>query len=272
MPPLPMSPQVFSILSALVGERSGLHFDLPHAAVFGEKVAARAAELGFESLLDYYYFMRYDATGPQEADALIEALVINETYLFRELPPLEVMVRDLILPRVQAGHRPRIWSAACSTGEEPHTVAMLLEAHGLSGSVDLVASDISGAVLARARTGRFSRRAVRQDVPAFAAAWLTVGEREVVIDRRFTDAIEWRRINLLDQGAVTGMGLFDVILCRNVLIYFNDETVRRVVTALAGQLVSGGALFVGIAESLLRFAVPLSCEEQSGIFLYKKAS
>ena len=272
MPPLPMSPQVFSILSALVGERSGLHFDRAHAAAFGEKVAARAAELGFESLLDYYYCMRYDATGPQETDALVETLVVNETYLFRELPPLETMVRDLILPRVQAGQRPRIWSAACATGEEPHTVAMLLAAYGVAGAVDLVASDISGAALARARTGRFGRRALRQDVPVFAAGWLAVSEREVVIDRRFTDAIQWRRINLLDRGAVTGLGRFDVILCRNVLIYFNDETVRLVVTALADQLVSGGALFVGIAESLLRFAVPLSCEEQNGIFLYKKIS
>lgn len=270
MPPLPMSPQVFSILSALVAERSGLHFDLPHASTFGEKVAARAVEQGFDSLLDYYYFMRYDAAGPRELDALIEALVVNETYLFRELPPLETMVRDLVVPRVQQGHRPRVWSAACSTGEEPHTVAMLLAAYGVLDAVELVATDISGAALARARSGRFTRRALRQEVPPFAAHWLTVTEREVAIDRRFTDAIQWRRLNLLDADAVAAMGAFDVILCRNVLIYFNDETVRRVVTTLSGQLIEGGALFVGIAESLLRFAIPLSCEEQDGIFLYRK--
>jgi len=270
MPSLSMSPQVFSILSALVAERAGLHFDLPHATVFGEKVAARAAELGFESLLDYYYFLRYDAGGPAETEALIDALVVNETYLFRELPPLETMVRELLLPRVQAGQRPRVWSAACSTGEEPHTVAMLLATYGILEAVELVASDISGTALARARTGRFGRRALRYDIPGFAAGWLDVGEREIVIRRRFTDAIQWRRLNLLQQDAVAAMGLFDVILCRNVLIYFSDDTVRRVVTSLAGQLVEGGALFVGIAESLLRFAIPLSCEEQSGIFLYKK--
>jgi chemotaxis protein methyltransferase CheR len=265
-----MSPQVFAILSALVAERSGLHFDKQHAATFGEKIAARAAELGFDSLLDYYYFMRYDAAGAQETDALIDTLVVNETYLFRELLPLETMVRDLLLPLVQAGHRPRVWSAACSTGEEPHTVAMLLAAYGSLDTVELVASDISTAALARARSGRFTRRALRQNLPAFAAPWLRISEREITVDRRFTDAIEWRRINLMDREAVAAMGLFDVILCRNVLIYFSDETVRRVVTTLAGQLVAGGALFVGIAESLLRFAIPLSCEEQNGIFLYRK--
>jgi len=270
MSSLPLSPQVFSILTAVVAERTGLHFDVAHMAVFAEKVSARASELGFDSLLDYYYFMRYDAAGPPELDALIETLVVNETYLFRELPPLETMVRDLVVPLVQAGHRPRLWSAACSTGEEPHTVAMLLAAHGILHAVDLVASDISAAALARARTGRFTRRALRQELPVFATQWVTVGEREVTVDRRFTEAIQWRRVNLLDQTAVAAMGLFDVILCRNVLIYFNDDNVRRAVTALANQLVGGGALFVGIAESLLRFAIPLSCEEQNGIFLYKK--
>src|SRR4051812_4129084 len=135
MPALSMSPQVFSILSALIAERAGLHFDRPHAAVFGEKVAARATELGFESLLDYYYFLRYDAGGPGETETLVDALVVNETYLFRELPPLETMVRELLLPRVQDGQRPRVWSAACSTGEEPHTVAMLLAAYGILDAV-----------------------------------------------------------------------------------------------------------------------------------------
>ena len=270
MPPLAMSAQVFSILRALVAERSGLHFDLQHAPAFGEKVATRAAELGFDSLLDYYYFMRYDAAGPRELDTLVETLVVNETYLFRELPPIETMVREMILPLVQQGRRPRIWSAACSTGEEPHTVAMMLETHGILGEVDLLASDISGTALARAQTGRFTRRALRREIPPFASRWLTTTEREVVIAPRFTKAIDWRRINLLDPDAVAALGPFDMILCRNVLIYFSDETVRRVVTALAGQLLSGGALFVGIAESLLRFAIPLSCEEQNGIFLYKK--
>jgi chemotaxis protein methyltransferase CheR len=265
-----MSPQVFAILSALVADRAGLHFDLPHATTFGEKVAARAAELGFESLLDYYYFLRYDAGGAQEVKALIDALVVNETYLFRELPPLETMVRDLVLPLVRQGRRPRIWSAACSTGEEPHTVAMLLATHGILDAVDLVASDISSTALARARAGRFGRRALRQEPPAFATPWLKVADREVGVDKRFTEAIDWRRINLLDREAVAALGFFDVILCRNVLIYFSDDTVRRVVNTLTDRLVPGGALFVGIAESLLRFAIPLSCEEQNGIFLYKK--
>jgi chemotaxis protein methyltransferase CheR len=269
---LPLSPPVFSILSGLVNERSGLHFDSTHLPVFADKVGARAAELGFESLLDYYYFLRYDPGGGAELDTLIEALVVHETYLFRELPPLEVMVAHVIAPAVSAGRRPRIWCAACATGEEPHTVALLLAARGILSDVDLVASDISEQALARARSGRFKVRALRQSLPPYAAPWLDVDERGVTARPRLTEAIEWRRINLVDRGAVAELGVFDVVLCRNVLIYFSDETSRRVIDSLTSAMAPGGALFVGVSESLLRLSTPLICEETEGVFLYKKPS
>jgi chemotaxis protein methyltransferase CheR len=273
MPPLlPMSPQVFSILSALVADRSGLHFELSHASIFAEKVGDRAVEAGFESLLDYYYYLRYDAGGSDELTKLVEALVVNETYLFRELAPLETAVDEFIAPLVSKGARPRIWCAACATGEEPHTVAMLLAARGMLDQVDLVASDISATVLARARSGRFGRRAVRGEIPSFAQRWVTVDASGVALPSHLTQAIDWRQVNLVDTTAVRALGTFDVILCRNVLIYFSDDTVRGVISQLMARLAPGGALFVGISESLLRFGLPLRCEEKNGVFLYGAAS
>jgi chemotaxis protein methyltransferase CheR len=269
---LPLSPQVFTILSGLVADRAGLHFDSAHLSMFGDKVGARATELGFESLLDYYYFLRYDPGGAQEMDALVETLVVHETYLFRELPPLDLMVTKLVLPVLSRGRRPRIWCAASSTGEEPHTVATLLAARGILDEVELVASDISQPALDRARSGRFKGRALRQTLPPFAEPWLEVEEHGGVRALpRLTQAIDWRRINLIDSGAIAELGIFDVVLCRNVLIYFDDQTARRVVDSLAASLRPGGALFVGISESLLRFGTALICEEHQGVFLYKKA-
>jgi chemotaxis protein methyltransferase CheR len=267
---LSLSPQVFSILSALVAEHAGLHFGVEHMSVFAEKAGGRAIEAGFESLLDYYYYLRYDPGGPAELDALVEALVVNETYLFRELNALQTMVTDFILPVVTEGRRPRIWCAASSTGEEPHTVAMLLAAQGVLAEVDFIASDVSVQALERARSGRFSRRAIRQKIPSFAERWLDVTEQGVAISPRLTKAIEWRRINLMDDATVASLGLFEVVLCRNVLIYFSDMTTRRIIDRLSGVLRPNGALFVGISESLLRFGSPLICEERNGVFLYKK--
>ena len=272
MAALPMSHQVFSILSALVRERAGLHFEASHAPIFAEKVAARATEAGFESLLDYYYFLRYDAAAAPELDRLIDALVVNETYLLRELSPLEVAVDALQAQVASGGRRPRVWCAACATGDEPLTLAMMLAQRGLLADVELVASDISGQALERARTGRLGRRAIRGELAPSFSRWLTICDREVTVDERLVRAVTWHRINLIDDAAVMALGTFDFIFCRNVLIYFSDETARRVVDRLAARLVPAGALFVGISESLLRLGTSLRCEELNGVFLYRKVS
>lgn len=271
MPLLPMSPQIFSILSALVAERAGLAFDTHHAEIFGEKVGERAVEAGFDSLLDYYYYLRYDPESAREFEKLVEALVVGETYLFRELAPLETAVQNFIVPALSTGRRPRIWCAACASGEEAYTIAMVLAGRGILNEVDLVASDISAAALARAHAARYGRRAIRTEVPMFAERWLEIEERGVMVSNDLTRAIDWRQINLLDDAKIGALGTFDVIFCRNVLIYFSDATVRGVIDRLAARLRPGGALLVGISESLVRLSTPLHCEEQDGVFLYRSA-
>jgi chemotaxis protein methyltransferase CheR len=266
------SPAVFSILSALVEDKTGLHYGLDERDLFFERVGGRAAEAGFDSLLDYYYFLRYDPAAAAEMRALTEALVVNETFFFRELEPLRMIVERMLAPAVAAGRRPRVWSAACATGEEPLTLAMLLAERGLLGAVDLVASDISERVLARARAGRSSPRAVRDGHDAaLCARWLSRSPNgEWGAARVLIDAVTWRQVNLIDGGAVAAMGPFDVVLCRNVLIYFSDETVLRVLRSLVDALNPEGALFVGVSESLLRFGTFLACEEKDRVFFYRK--
>jgi chemotaxis protein methyltransferase CheR len=269
---LPLTPSVFEILRGLVQERIGLHYAPADQEIFGSKLSERAVELGFESLLDYYYFLRYDQGSAAELTLLTDHLVVNETYFFREAAQLEFVVDALLAPRVAAGERPRLWSAACSTGEEPLSIAMLLAERDLLGKVDLVASDISERALATARRGRYRARSLRQEaVPLAALPWLTrLPSGDLVVSPRLIECVTWRRLNLMDREAVAGMGPFDVVLCRNVLIYFNDETSVQVVENLAGTLGPGGALLVGISESLLRFGTSLECEEQAGVFFYRR--
>jgi chemotaxis protein methyltransferase CheR len=270
---LPLSAQVFSILGALVEERSGLHYGEEERELFGGKVAARAQQAGFESLLEYYYFLRYDPGGDRELEILIEHLVVGETYFFRELDQLRLMVDAFVAPRVQAGHRVRVWSAACATGEEPLGIAMLLSHRNLLGSVDLVASDVSSGALRVAREGRYGRRSVRRELPPEAAGQLTVAaDGTAQVNPSLIDQVTFCRLNLLDAAAIDRLGLFDVVLCRNVLIYFSDTGIRDTAERLARALVPGGALFVGVSESLLRFGTSLACEEQAGVFFYRKVA
>ena len=182
-------------------------------------------------------------------------------------------IARFVLPAIDKGRRARIWCAACASGEEPHTVAMILAARGLLNEVELIASDISDAALRRARAGRFGRRALRGDVPAFAARWVHA-DADGVVRRKPADGRHPVAAHQPGRGRALARrwASFDVILCRNVLIYFADDTARRVVGNLARHLRPGGALLVGISESLLRFGTELRCEERDGVFLYEKTS
>lgn len=266
---LPLAAPVFNILSGLIEERLGLCFAESDSAILAEKVTPRAIELGFDSLLDYYYYLRYDAGAAEELDRLADALVVNETYIGRELDQLSVLVDDL-LPRLLATRpRARIWCAACSTGEEPITLAGLLQDRGLSSRVELIASDISERVLNLARKGQFAGRSLRALPPA-AERWLTIEGATASARPALLASVDFRRVNLSDREAVKRVGNVDVVLCRNVLIYFRDTTIKSVVKSLCDVLEPGGYLLVGASESLLRFGAGLRCEEHGGAFFYRK--
>jgi chemotaxis protein methyltransferase CheR len=264
-----LSQRVFAILSALVEERLGIHYGPEDIELFASKVGPRAQEAGFESALDYYYFLRYDDPLGVELEALTETLVVGETYFFREKEALEAAVVHVIQPAIQARGRARVLSAACSTGEEPIGLAVLLKERDLLASTEIVASDVSARALAKAREGRYGARAIRALPPAHLW-WLERTGDSAIVDEGIRRHIEWHKANLLDDEAMATLGAFDLILCRNVLIYFRDDTVHRVLRTLMRALVEGGRLLVGTSESLLRFGTALRCEERGGAFFYAK--
>ncbi|WP_426755566.1 CheR family methyltransferase [Myxococcus sp. Y35] len=268
---LPMSPQVFAILAALIEQRAGLHYAPEDRELLADKVVPRALDAGFDSLLDYYYFLRYDPAGPEALDALVDSLLVHETYFFREPQPLRVLSEDVLAPAVRAGRKPRVWCAACSTGEEPLTLAMMLAELGVLEGVSLVASDLSARALERARSGEHNLRSLRALPAGVEGRWLELREGRPRVRQELVDAVDWRRVNLVDAQAVAELGVFDAILCRNVLIYFQDATALRVVASLTRALVPGGHLLVGTSESLMRFGTALVCEERRGTFFYTKA-
>lgn len=267
----PLQPQVFSLLAALVEERTGIHHGRGDAEIAWQKLATRADEAGFESLLDYYYFLRYDDPTGEEMRRLIDAVVVRETYFFREIDQLRALCDHVIAPAVEARGHARVWSAACSTGEEPLSIGMLLAERGLLDRVEILASDISDVSIERARTGRFGVRSTRVvDAIPGASRWLREEAGVTIVDPAIGARVRWFRQNLLDEAAAQRLAPIDAILCRNVLIYFTDATIERVVRSLAGALAPGGVLLVGVSESLLRLDVPLACEERAGAFLYRK--
>jgi chemotaxis protein methyltransferase CheR len=265
------TPAVYAILSALIEEHAGLHYGPGDASLLMEKVSVRALERGFDSLLDYYYLLRYDPEGPAELDALVDSLVVNETYFFRELTPMIALVDEYLAPKVASGLRPRVWCAAAATGEEPLTLAMLLAERQLLAHVDLLASDVSERALAQARHGEYGGRSLRQRLSGYER-WLEPRGERATVAPELVRAIRWQRINLIAEDELPRRERFDAILCRNVLIYFAPATAARVVERLGQHLVPGGVFMVGVSESLLSFGTSLACEERGGAFFYEKVA
>jgi chemotaxis protein methyltransferase CheR len=267
---LPLSSAVFTILSGLIEERLGLFYAAADSDILAEKVSPRAAERGFASLLDYYYYLRYDPGAGEELERLAEALVVNETYIGRELDQLTALV-DILVPKLLAERgRARLWSAACSTGEEPITMAGMLDDRGFLPRVEIIASDISERALRVARRGKFFGRSLRA-LPKAADGWLELDGATATVRPELLRSVSFRQLNLNDREAIGRLGKLDVVVCRNVLIYFRDSTIKAVVESFIDALNPGGYLLVGASESLLRFGNELRCEEHGGAFFYRKA-
>ncbi|HEY0194435.1 MAG TPA: CheR family methyltransferase [Kofleriaceae bacterium] len=266
-----LSPQLFAIFSDLVETAAGLHYGPGDRDLFGAKLTAHAAERGYDLLLDYYYRLRYDDEDRAELATLIEALLVHETYLFRELDALNALVDSHLVPQVRARGRARVWSAACSTGEEPYTLAMLLDARGVLDQVEIRATDLSPVVVERARRGELGRRALRDHhPPELAARYVTRTAAGFALAPRIRDAVQFSTMNLVTPVA-DDLGMFDAILCRNVLIYFSDAQIIQVIAQLFRHMAPGGLLAVGVSESLLRFGTRLVCEERGNAFFYRSA-
>jgi chemotaxis protein methyltransferase CheR len=256
----------------LIEEVCGVHYEASNRDLLVSKLEAHALDLGYDNLLDYYYWLRYDDAGGLGLQNLVEAIQVHETYFFRELAPLTQLVDGHLTEIVRTRGRARVWSAACSTGEEPFTLAMLLDDRGLLDRVDLVASDISTTAIARARNGQHGGRALRDGHPQdLARRYLEAGSHGISVVPRIRAAVRFLTVNLLDDAAVRQLGRFDAIVCRNVLIYFSDEQSARVVERLARSLAPAGVIAVGVSESLLRHGTALICEERGGSFFYRSA-
>lgn len=181
--------------------------------------------------------------------ALCEALTVQESYFFREPAKLE-LVKEFVLPGVRTRRGPlRVWSAGCAAGEEAYTLAALFTETGLSGRYRILGTDLSEAAVADARRGSYTKWSVRGlNEERLGKIFETHGSRYHVADRYRTD-VDFERHNLLDAPP-TAPGTFDLVFCRNVLIYFTPEAARAVVTRLASALAPGGWLVLGVSDPL----------------------
>ena len=242
-----MRPELMAWLADEARRRTGLKLAVDKAYLVETRLAPLARKhraVDVESWLEALHARADEA----QLDAAAEALLTNETSFFRDKAPF-AQLREL-LPVLAARRRGklRLWSAACATGQEPYSLAMLLDE--LQLAADLCASDISERVLEKARAGLYTQFEVQRGLPIRnLLRWFDKVDEAWRVRPALRQAVRWRRFNLLEPMAP--LGRFDVIFCRNVLMYFDPGDKRRVLEQLASVLADDGVLFLGASEAAM---------------------
>ena len=247
-----MQPRDFDRIRQMAYEHCGV--DLGGKQVLVEaRLGKKVREMGLPSFQDYCEHVRKDASG-EAFTAMIDALTTNHTSFFREARHFEFL-RSVVLPHLPDASAVRIWSAACSSGEEPYSIAFgIIEALGEAAyrRLTITATDISTRVLRKAEQGVYPASSLAALSPDMMRSCLLKGKDKYtdacLVKREVRDLIKFQQLNLLHD--CSSVGPFEVIFCRNVMIYFDQPTQQVVVDNLISRLQPGGYLLIGHAESL----------------------
>jgi chemotaxis protein methyltransferase CheR len=266
----------FRLFSSILRERAGLHFDEHTRFLVDRRVARRIEEGDFGSFASYLYQLRHGPSADDEFANLIDLLTTHETYFFRERAQLEALVREILPEKLasEAGaHGPvQIWSAGCASGEEPYSVVMLaLEAGFVPGrDFRVFASDISRTVLARARTGLYRETSFRDAEASLRMRYFSRKDGISKISDDVRRHVDFMHLNLVDEAKLALLGPMDVILCRNVIIYFDLATKKRVMKSFHEKLRPGGCLLLGRSESLANVTTAFELKHLKRELVYRR--
>ncbi len=272
---LQLPDDVFHLFRDLMYEHSGVLLDEGAKYFVQNRLSHSARRLQFDNFRDYYFYLKYDRKKVEELANFIDLLTIHETYFFREEQQLKAFGEE-ILPEIQErknDHKSlRIWSAGCSTGEEPYTLAIILRERPefRDWDVEIFATDISQRVLQSARRGHYQMTAFRSMDPKYLAAHFSKEGNGYRISDAIKKNVAFLHINLLDSNRLSFINRMDIIFCRNVIIYFDREAKRKVIEMFHSKLKDKGYLLLGHSESLINISTSFSLKHLKHDMLYQK--
>lgn len=270
-----LSDEVFALIRDLIKDYCGIFFDENSKYLLEGRLSRRLKSLYITDFRDYYRFLLYDRKREEELTAIIDLLTVNETYFFREQNQLTAFSKE-ILPELRDKNRQkkrlRIWSAGCSTGEEPYTIAMLILESGLmqGWEINILGSDINQRVLTAARRGAYRMNSFRTTDNYYIKKYFGETDGLHLVKDDLKNLVSFSYTNLLDPVRIRLIEQMDVIFCRNVMIYFNIDTRRKVIDNFYDRLVPGGYMLLGHAESLMNISAAFSLRHLKYDMVYQK--
>lgn len=265
----------FRLLCEFLYRRTGMIFTEAKRYYVERRVVERMTATGAPSFAHYFARLRADALG--EFEQFVNAFTVNETYFYREDHQLRCLTTNLLPQRIRTRDTSgplRIWSVPCSSGEEPYSIALwLLENWPLVDNyeIEIVGADIDTEALEQARNGIFGKRALMRLSPEVVERYFTqLDEQRWQIIDELRESIRFGAVNLVEQNETRPYGRFDVIFCRNVLIYFDDTSRRIAAENLYENLMPGGFICLGHAESMSRISPLFDVARFDDAIVYKR--
>lgn len=250
---IPMKDEEFVELADIIYKNSGIAFTLNKKYLLENRLSRRLNELNFLSYKDYIYYLKYDIKRRDELKTLLNLVTINETYFFRERAQMDYMIKKVMPEMASKGKRSfKIWSAACSSGEEPYSIAMLLAEEGYYNkyNIEIYGTDINNEVIAMGEKGIYRAVSFRGVPPSVIEKYFIKNGLDYILKPEIKSKVRLFPANLLDSATAGKIGMVDFIFCRNVLIYFDVEAKKKVVDMFYRVLQPGGQLYLGHSETL----------------------
>lgn len=273
---LAISDEEFQKFRDFFYRKTGIYFEDTKRYFVDKRLIERILATQNESFRSYFVMLRFEAAGA-ELQALINLMTVNETYFFREEYQFTCLVNSILndIVRRKPRNEPiRIWSVPSSSGEEPYSLAIYLLEHWPRADdydIELIASDIDSVILEKARQGRYDKRSITHLPDALLRKYFTTllnGQYQISQDLR--DSVEFTLVNITDLTQMRGYRDFDVVFCRNLLIYFDDTSRRIAAEALFNALRPGGFICLGHSESMSRITSLFKVRKFPEAIVYQK--
>lgn len=272
-----MSDDEFSLLRDCIYAHCGIRFDQDSKYILEKRLTPRLTDLNLPTFYDYYHFLKYNRSKEQELNDIMDVLTTNETYFFRESFQLKAftdeIIPELIKTKTARGNRTlRIWSAGCSTGEEPYTIAMLLSTiPELSGwNIEIIGTDISQRVLQQARRAVYGKSSFRATEESDLKRFFHQQDDGYKVNDSIRELVTISHLNLFDTHRLTMLGKVDLVFCRNVIIYFDQAAKKQVIESFHSALYYGGFLLLGHSESLMNITTQFTLRHFKNDMIYQK--
>ena len=278
---LKITKEEFLQLRDFIYSQCGIYIAENRMYLVENRLSNRLKELNLKTFGEYYHYLLYDVNRRKELNRLFEVVTTNETSFYRNPPQLQVFQEKVLTAVIEAQRakndkKIRIWSAGCSTGDEPYTIGIILHevlrSEITQWNIKISATDLSEAVLHSARRGCYSEYALRTTPRDIVSRYFTKDGAQFAICDKVKRLVSFSQLNLSDVLAIKRLDRSHIVFCRNVIIYFDDEMKKQVISSFYDNLLPGGYLLIGHSESLHNISKAFQPQHHTGTIVYRRMS